>query len=462
MNDAILAFGRELYREHFEEVSFLYESRAADLSNDELQWHELQDAEERMEAHLDALVIGGQLAINAMLELCSEGDSKAFYVVTCLFCRQNDLQGLFRFFATLDTGNPEILNAVRDGLIQDWPDHWFPSMVNYPFADFPHLLALFLPLYANRRQQMDHRLYSMAIDKKLLLPSVHCKSIRHLGGSHLLSHSHWVVSAEEDSELVQEKALCLLPLTNAYRELDYFQKRLPDEKVPFAAIVIAADEQLARHIGQPKDKMTAARLIAMGLTGLRDFIVPLLEFLRDDALAPTAAVALHTITGAGLLSEQFVEDEWSEDELFADELKAFREGKLPRHPSGEPYGSKVQALSTDPEAWRQWLREHATRFQPGIRYRLGYPVSPRTLVYTLGHPLSTRLVRYLTYEELAFRYGATIAFNPEDWVVKQMRAIGELNQWAKAVERNFQPGGWQLPDRSEMTGLLKAVPQGAC
>ena len=70
---SIRQFNVELYREHLEEASFLYEQRLAYLHDPEVNWPDLGDWEERFEAHIDALVVGGELA----LEICRRRLSKA-------------------------------------------------------------------------------------------------------------------------------------------------------------------------------------------------------------------------------------------------------------------------------------------------------------------------------------------------------------------------------------------------
>ena len=147
MNSAALEFSQELYLEHFSEVSFLYESRSQYLHSDKLQWHELEEDEKRIEAHLDALVIGETHALTLILSLCKDGELHAFYLAACLYCRHRDIRGLFKFFTQLNHENLAELHAVRDGLIQEWPNDWFSSLEHYPFEEFPYLIPVFLPLF---------------------------------------------------------------------------------------------------------------------------------------------------------------------------------------------------------------------------------------------------------------------------------------------------------------------------
>ena len=456
---AKLEFSRELYLEHCDEISFLYETRGDDLISDKLQWPELQDDEGRIDAHLDALLIGGQAALDNILDLCNEGDASAYYITTCLYCRNANIRGLFQFFAKLESDTllvtPDTLNAVKDALLQEWPESWFAALANYPFQQFPKLVSVFVPLYGNRRQPLAEKLFSLAIKEGLLPGSYHLKAARQLNNCQALNKDYWKLTKKEQSHSIQEKVLCLLQLTQTERTsyikklLDFFQKQFPEHKIPYTVFSIAADKPLARQICSLDEELTLARVLAIGMTGLPEDIPLLLSYLNNEAVAPTAALALQIITGADMMTEQFRPETWGEAELFDDELADFKQGKAPQHPEGRPYGQREIALSSNPNDWQAWVQHYGDNFQPGLRYRFGYPMSPRTLVYTLSHPAASRLIRYLSHEELLRRYDsdsscANIPFNTDDWVHKQYSAIYQLSQWADNVEQHFEPGGWYL------------------
>src|SRR5688572_29586831 len=67
-------FYARLYLEHLSEASFLYEQRLALLDDPELTWPELDDFEQRLEAHIDALVLGEDLALDLCRQRAVEGD----------------------------------------------------------------------------------------------------------------------------------------------------------------------------------------------------------------------------------------------------------------------------------------------------------------------------------------------------------------------------------------------------
>jgi len=93
-------FSRNLYLEHLEEASLLYEYRMSLSDYSEESDQDKEDTEERFEAHIDALVIGSDIAIDVCRQQISEGEYEALYPSICLFCRQHrmdliqEVQGL--------------------------------------------------------------------------------------------------------------------------------------------------------------------------------------------------------------------------------------------------------------------------------------------------------------------------------------------------------------------------------
>ncbi|MBW2742277.1 MAG: hypothetical protein JRE64_26360, partial [Deltaproteobacteria bacterium] len=64
MTQTLLDFETKLYQEHLEEASFLYEQRLTLFDDPEITWLDIADFEERFEAHIDALVVGEEPALN--------------------------------------------------------------------------------------------------------------------------------------------------------------------------------------------------------------------------------------------------------------------------------------------------------------------------------------------------------------------------------------------------------------
>ncbi len=74
MITSMQSFRSKLYLEHLEEASFLFDQRI-NLRRISLHpWEDLAELEERLEAHIDALVVGGALATEVCRVRWREGD----------------------------------------------------------------------------------------------------------------------------------------------------------------------------------------------------------------------------------------------------------------------------------------------------------------------------------------------------------------------------------------------------
>ena len=189
-------------------------------------------------------------------------------------------------------------------------------------------------------------------------------------------------------------------------------------------------------------------LIALGLLGHLSALKALYSSLGNEDLARSAATGLYLITGAEIYEEVYVPEEIDEDELFEEELEAYRkEGKVPTKPDGEPFGESIRRLSQNPQDWENWLRENKSRFNPNYRYRLGKPYSPSCLLETLMSETSPYRARQLAIEELKVRYAADFPIEADMPVVVQKKILPQIAQWVQLNEARFQPGAWYYAAR---------------
>src|ERR1022692_2975126 len=78
-----------LYEEYLEDASFLYEQRRTLYRNSKITWKKIGEFEERLEAHIDGLVVGDKLALEVCTRHADKGDFGELYATTCVFCRQD-------------------------------------------------------------------------------------------------------------------------------------------------------------------------------------------------------------------------------------------------------------------------------------------------------------------------------------------------------------------------------------
>jgi hypothetical protein len=190
------------------------------------------------------------------------------------------------------------------------------------------------------------------------------------------------------------------------------------------------------------DEAKPDALLALGLLGESSAVPLLLEKLGGEHAEATAQ-ALNLLSGAELYERVFISDEVNEDELYPDELEAFKkEGQVPQKPDGTPYGEWVTRLSQKPEEWSEWWGRNSHLFQPGVRYRNGRSFSPACLLENLQHEKTPHRIRQLAYEELVIRYDVDFPFEADLFVAEQLRILNDMAQWVAANDRLFTPGEW--------------------
>ena len=447
--DGTRRFSADLYLEHLEEASFLYEQRLGFYDDPEVTWLDIGRFEERLEAHLEALVSGGELALEICVRRSEEGDPGELYTAVCVFCRdqRRDLIGVV--LKRLDLKDSVRSRAVRDAITDEMPDEWGEVLATSLNRGYDKLIPIVAHFVGHRR------LASASVDE-LIARQQATDGLAELlwawgrvGEARVASHVAGYVD-HEDGAVRTNAVIALL--------------RRGDDGALVACSARAVDGDPAMCLplavcGGPsalglllnfvlQQSVTPAALIALGLLGDLRAVRPLIEKLTDEKLGAAAAVALQLITGAPLREDAFIPEVVEEDELFEDERETYLQtGETPKHVDDRPFGVNVERTSQNPEDWLEWLEEHKSDFSPSQRYRLGEPFSLGTLVDTLVSPFFGRLVRAMAYEELVIRYGIDVPFEPEMRVNEQKQQINAIARLCRSREASFRPGEWYCGGR---------------
>src|ERR1043166_1990408 len=126
------AFLIELYREYLDTASFLRDQTRSLREDPEVSWLDLKSFEERREACLDGLVVGGDLAVQVAQIRAQEGDPGELYSAVCLFCRLQMRSVVMDIARGLVPDNPERIDAMADALKQECPEAWFEDLIHVP------------------------------------------------------------------------------------------------------------------------------------------------------------------------------------------------------------------------------------------------------------------------------------------------------------------------------------------
>jgi uncharacterized protein (TIGR02270 family) len=443
MATSLRAFQIELYEEHLEEASFLYEQCEALRQRPDQPWRRLADFEDRLEAHVDALMVGGELALEVCRRRAVEGDPGELFASACVFCRYGEAPMLAAVLKTLDYTNAQRTQAAATALKHELPDAWRDACVDAIAQGEGALVTMLSGVVGYRRLRAGvlgdalGRASDAAPQRTLLWaigrtrPDGVADAVRPL--------------LRSGDRAVRDAALrALIRLHDPFIQR-HLQALAPGADCPYVDIALAGGRALSPKLlaGVRPPAASIETVIAAGLMGDVSIARALVALLAVEPLAHAAAEALFVITGAPLWGDVLVPDEITEDEMFASELETYRKtGEVPTRGDGEPYGTRVLQISMDPSVWDEWLSANASRFNAQLRYRLGRPCEPLVLLQCLTSDFYPKKWRALAAEELLVRYGIDLSWEPDMPVGQQMEILRAAAPQAASVGERLEAGRW--------------------
>lgn len=447
----------ELYEEHLEEASALYEQRLSLLDDPELTWLDIGEFEERLEAHLDALVVGEDLALEVCETQAEEGDFGELFAAVCVFCRQRRWDLIVKILDALDPEDDERVGAMRDALKFELPAEWQGQWLGHVTTLNEKFSSMIAALVGFGRWKMEDTeltqlIHGVSEDK----PEAVC-ALSRVGQRKQVIPLLTDKLNHEDEAVAFAAAMSLLRLGDekALKQLDDLVQTSDWALLPMA---MSGDGTFAVRLQSRlvTQQVSPDCVAALGIVGDPIAVEPLIECLDNPDLGEHLAIALNLITGADLEEDVWIPEKIDEDELFEEELEKWKAtGERPMGPDGKPFGESVVRLSQNPEDWQAWWNAHQSKFTPGLRYRRGQPYSPVSLLDTLLAEKSHRRVRQWAYDELTIRYGMDIEFETDMWVLQQQQALSKIAQWVKTNESRFQSGSWHFAGKPSAKEKVK-------
>jgi uncharacterized protein (TIGR02270 family) len=435
------AFLGRLYDEYLEEGSFLYEQRRTLLNNPELSWKKIGEFEERLEAHIDGLVVGDQLALDVCKRHAIEGEFGELFAIICVFCRQNRQDLVLAIFEKLDPGDAAKTFAVADALKYELPAAWFPDFLMLLASGDPKLAPILARAFGYRRLPCGPQL--LAAMKRCATPALP-EIVWALGRiSHAPAKDLLLDYLRSEDEPVRSAAAVALARMGEARAIDYCLDQAPSNTWPILPLGLAGGHRALAVLIELANRSGANDcLVALGSLGDPGSVPLLISRLEQPDAAPPAAIALQAITGASLFETVFIPDEVDEDELFESEREQWRQGKPLDRGDGRPFGSTVTRLSQKPEDWSRWWQANGSRFTPGWRYRNGGPYSPARLIETLEAENTPHQLRWCCSEELVTRYGKDFGIEMDMPQTRQTILLAEAAAWSASSEAHYREGAW--------------------
>ncbi len=435
------SFYDDLHAEHAQEAALLYDQWRVLARKPGRTWTELLDVQDRIEAHVDALVLGGTPAMEVCLRIAAEGEPGSLYAAALICSRQQLAPAVARVLRMADLSQAGSCQALVDALSTGMPEAW----LGFAGQSIEHGRDELLPVLAavSGTRRWAHGAILLA------------RLQRHDGpGTRAVVEALGRLRAVEAEAELQN---CLRTPDVALRETAILalwrMDRAPDAW-PAHPLVRAclADASAGDGLRARIESRTAQAddLLALGVLGQPLHWQMLYQCLGHAPWAQAAAQALYWATGADLFEDVLVPEPVDEEALFAHELEAWRiHKKAPLRPDDKPFGEQVRQLSTDPQAWDAWFATHLPRFDSRLRYRLGRPHGPRALFDALRAPQTDARLRELCALELTLRYACPEEIDTSTTVRQQWRVLGSIADWCAQNEARFDAGGWYLHGRRQ-------------
>jgi uncharacterized protein (TIGR02270 family) len=435
------AFLVELYEEYLEEASFLYEQRRTLYNNPEITWKKIGEFEERLEAHVDGLIVGNKLAVDVCIRHAAKGDFGELFAATCVFCRQDRRDLVLAIFDQLHPDDSEKARAIGDALKYELLDAWVPDLLTLLASGHPKLAPVLARTFGYRRLPAGPQLLSAM---KRCAPAALPEVVWALGRvAYRPSRGPLMDCLRSEEEPVRSAAAIALARMGEPEAVDYCLAQARSHSWPVMALGLSGERNALAWITELVNENGGTHgIAALGLLGDPTSVPLLISKLEQPDCAPLAANALQCLTGAGLNETVFVPDEIDEDELFESEREQLKQGIKPTRGDGRPFGSTVTRVSQNPESWKNWWAVNEMRFTPGVWYRDGGPGSPVRLVEMLLADNTPHKLRDCCLEELAIRYGKDFRIETDTPISRQAASLAEALAWSHAEGLKFSEGHW--------------------
>lgn len=434
-------FHQDLLREHFEEITTLYEQRLERLRDWESSPDDVAELEARIEAHLDALVLAKEAAIVVGLAVVDRGDPWSYYGLLAVACRLDRfeyvrvallvLDGLCEGEHADEWAAASVRQAITDALVHHLPDERAQLVAAALLEASPHTRPVLATCIGARCWvQVADELRSAAIepsdDPEAVLRAL--SQVPGLAPRLLLANV-----GSPDASVAQTAAIGALRRGDA-GALDFLVQNhhAPWTALPLAMAGSAAVGPWLAEVA--RGDQPAEALLALGVLGDPAHVPVLLEHLNRPEHAVAAAVALFLITGARLDATEADDDE-ADDE---------------RDPStgGAPWASlRGSGISTHCVAWAAWMDTDGHRLRPGQRHRLGVPTTAKADLDMLSQSPLPLWLRRLFADEFVIRYGVQWAYQPDLLVARQRELLAPVGARLEDPRLRFVDGAWHFQGR---------------
>jgi uncharacterized protein (TIGR02270 family) len=360
----------ELLERHFSEASFLWKLRDAAVRDPGYTMRNLGGLDERVDAHLDGLVLSGEPGWEACKAGLDEEEPGTVFTALFVATTQRDLRAVAHVL-NVGAESPELLRAMVAAL--GWSsfkdlNRLLPGLLDPRCPTELHYLGI-AACTAHRRDPKD-RLTQALVSEAPLVRARALRAVGELGRTDLLDEVRKALAAEDPSvRFWAAWASSLFGDAEGERTLLRFASDASGlesracETVMRRLAPAAACTWIESSAGVQDDRVTLAGAAALGDPALIPWV---LDRMAVPALARIAGAAFHRITGL----------DFSSAKLRAKPPEGFASGPTDDPDDEEVAMDRDAALPWPNHALAEaWWKRRERDFRAGTRHLLGKPVA---------------------------------------------------------------------------------------
>lgn len=416
-----------IYEEHADEASFLSEQRERWLEDAALSFDDIAELEQRREAHLDGLFLGGEEALQLLaaraLECEDAGMIDSALRIACRHARADSCLQIVS--AVAESDDPVLLAGARAALCAELPTTLSTLAADGLRSSDETLVALWAHVVGYQRLPLASELRA-ALARSNVQPA-HTEPVVWASGELAEPCPLTCRAALSTGSPALAQAVLLATLKHGsltHADLEALEQPFPGwSAVPAVLAGAARYETLVRTLNAADGDGREQAIIALGLLGQAQALTLLVELLAEPETARPAAVALQLLTGASLL--ETIELEEPEDESLDPDLVDL-EAEAQDAEESPVRASTATRLCQDAGRWSAWLADCATLRGQAPLLRWGGALNELQTVQALSHTALPLRTRGWLADELRIRLKHDLRYQPELAIAAQRAALRAL------------------------------------
>lgn len=440
-------FHHELFGDSLDEASALFVQRSQDLDPPETGLHHVLEVDNRIEAHLDLLFVGGDDAV-ALLTTTAAETAGSGYAGTRALLRQGQVSA-WSALATQVLATPDDPDRLANGELGRMAalkaaaahEAWAGDLRDVQDilgagGDSP-LASCFAHAAGYQRWDVADAL-KQGLSAGVTDPATWLWALGQIGEAQ--SRDVLLSFLESTEPAVCRAAALALCRTEDEQMAAWLVAQATNQLWAPAVLAFLGGPSSARLLSKHIETGDVFAVTAAGLLGDGRLVSVLLAAMANPKQAAAAAQALHLMTGLAPIEQTEVALPPQEDGD-DDEAPPFVHTEDPQW-----------MLSQSATTWGEALQRARVGLRQATRHRLGALAEPAQSLLALRSPRLRQELRALVIDELFVRFGLGVHLRADQHAGRQLRVLDKLEQFLPHMATKPVPGHFSFQGRRGVGG----------